>query len=405
MKQNRIPRWISLILLGVGLLVVMIPGVFVYMATTAKTLHPAPQNIPSATSSPPLPAWAGPVEQGRKIMRAGLAERNLPGLSVAVGIGGNIVWAEGFGFADLESGRPVTPEDRFRIGNASTVLTSAAVGLLVEQGRLKLDEKIQAYLPEFTEWQWPVTVRQVMGHIGGVKTEDPDNGVLTSSPCERTEDALKLFAKDPLLFQPGTEFRYSTFGWILLSAAVEAASDTPYTTFLQDRVLRPLGMQDTVKESGKEPVPGEATAYSTRFAANPKYGLKPLFKFDYSCYAGSSGYLSTPSDLVRFGMAINGGKLLRPETVQTLQTPLRLASGEETGYGLGWKVKTIIVAGQKVRAAGNDGEFWTGEVASLLTLPERGLVVAVTSNIQDADVSSLAEQVVQVFAAENPAQK
>jgi CubicO group peptidase (beta-lactamase class C family) len=340
------------------------------------------------------------VEQGRQIVRTSLAEQNLPGLSIAVGIGGNIVWAEGFGFADIENNRPVTPNDRFRIGSASSVLTSTAVGLLVEADRLKLDEKMQTYLPEFTEWQWPVTVRQVMGHVGGVKTEDVDNGVLTSTPCEGTADALKLFAKDPLQFQPGTEFRYSIFGWILLSAAVEAVADTPFTTFLQEKVLRPLGMQDTVKEIGKEPVPGEATAYVARFGGNPKYGLHPLFKFDYSCYAGSSGYLSTPSDLVRFGMAINSGKLLRRDTVDTLQTSLRLVSGAETGYGLGWNVKTVTVAGQNIRAAGTDGDFWGGQVASLLTLPERGIAVAVTSNIESADTSTLAEKIAQAFAAQ-----
>lgn len=400
MSKSRIPRWFSLILLGSGLLLVAIPGVFVYMATTAKVLHPDRRNIPSKTNAPPLEAWNGPVEQGRQIVRTSLAEQNLPGLSIAVGIGGNIVWAEGFGFADIENNRPVTPNDRFRIGSASSVLTSTAVGLLVEADRLKLDEKMQTYLPEFTEWQWPVTVRQVMGHVGGVKTEDVDNGVLTSTPCEGTADALKLFAKDPLQFQPGTEFRYSIFGWILLSAAVEAVADTPFTTFLQEKVLRPLGMQDTVKEIGKEPVPGEATAYVARFGGNPKYGLHPLFKFDYSCYAGSSGYLSTPSDLVRFGMAINSGKLLRRDTVDTLQTSLRLVSGAETGYGLGWNVKTVTVAGQNIRAAGTDGDFWGGQVASLLTLPERGIAVAVTSNIESADTSTLAEKIAQAFAAQ-----
>lgn len=398
MTKSRFPRWLSAILLGLGLLTVGIPGLFLYMFVTAKTLHPNPSTIASVTNSPPLPAFAGPVEKARDIVRAGLAQRNLPGLSVAVGIDGNIVWAEGFGFADLETNRPVTPDDRFRIGTASTVFTSAALGLLIDGGRVKLDDEIQKYLPEFTEWQWPLTVRQVMGHVGGVKTEDPDDGVLTSSHCAQVTDSLKLFAKDPLQFQPGTEYRYSTFGWVLLSAVVEAVSDQPYTTFLQDKVFGPLGMQDTLKESGKEPVPDEAIAYVPRLAGSPKYGLKPLYKFDYSCHAGSSGFLSTPSDLVRFGMAVNSGKLLRSETVQTLQTSLRLASGEETGHGLGWAVKTLTVAGQRFSAVGNDGYFWTGSVASLLTIPERGVVVAVASNISDADTPSLAEEIAQAFA-------
>ncbi len=137
--------------------------------------------------------WAGAVEQGRQIVRATLAEQNLPGLSVAVGAGGDIVWAEGFGWANLESKVPVSPDTRFRIGTVSTVLTSAAVGLLLEKDRLKLDEKIQTYVPEFPEQQWPVTLRQVMGHVAGVRNDGGDEGPLFGEHCDRPVEALQHF--------------------------------------------------------------------------------------------------------------------------------------------------------------------------------------------------------------------
>ena len=121
--------------------------------------------------------------------------------------------------------------------------------------------------------------------------------------------------------------------------------------FLNERVLRPLGMADTFKESLTDPPSGAATSYNPRFAAKPTFGLTPLPKFDYSCHAGSNGFLSTPSDLVRFGMAVNRGKLLRPQTVQMLQTPQRLTSGELTSYGLGWELKTLTLAVDQVQAA------------------------------------------------------
>jgi CubicO group peptidase (beta-lactamase class C family) len=215
---------------------------------------------------------------------------------------------------------------------------------------------------------------------------------------------LPLFAKDPLLFRPGTEYRDSTFGWVLLSAVVEAAANTPYATFLNEKIFRPLGMLDTFKESVTNPPPDAATSYNPRFAANPTYGLTPLPKFDYSCHAGSNGFLSTPSDLVRFGMAINRGKLLRPQTVQLLQTPQRLtsgkSSGQQTSHGLGWDLKTVTLAGQQVQAAGHNGHFWVEEVASLLTFPGRGLAVAVMSNVSFAGTPSLAERVAQTFVAQ-----
>ena len=141
----------TLIFVAVGLLLVAIPGLWVYVSVTATPLHPNPESVPSVTHSAPSPKWAGAVEQARQIVRASLTEQNLPGLSVAVGIDGDIVWAEGFGFADLETSVPVTPNHRFRIGTASTVLTSAAVGLLLENGRLKLDDEIQTYVPAVPE--------------------------------------------------------------------------------------------------------------------------------------------------------------------------------------------------------------------------------------------------------------
>jgi CubicO group peptidase (beta-lactamase class C family) len=398
MSKSRIPISVSLILLGVVLLAVGIPGLFLYMRVTATKVHRDSQKIPSVMESPPPAKWAGAVEQARQIVRTSISENNLAGLSIAVGIDGEIVWTEGFGFADIEKGSPVTPSHRFRTGTASIVLTSAAIGLLLDEGRLKLDDEIQKYVPEFPVKQWPVTIRQVMGQVAGFRAEDPDNGILTSSHCERPADAVALFAREPLLFQPGSQYCDSTFGWVLLSAVVEAAADTPFVTFLSERVLRPLGMVDTFKESVTSPPSDAATSYNPRFAAKPTFGLTPLPKFDYSCHAGSNGFLSTPSDLVRFGMAINRGKLLRPQTVHMLQTPQRLTSGEETSYGLGWELKTVTLAGHRVQAAGHNGHFWVEEVASLLTFPERGLAVAVMSNVSFAGTPAVAERIAQAFA-------
>src|SRR6202040_3816327 len=100
--------------------------------------------------------------------------------------------------------------------------------------------------------------------VEGLREEDPDDGVLTSSHCERPADAVALFAKEPLLSQPGTEYRDSTFGWVLLSAVVEAAAGTPFATFLNERVFRTLGMRDTFKESVTNPPSDAATSYNPR---------------------------------------------------------------------------------------------------------------------------------------------
>ena len=399
MLKSRRETWGALIVLAVGVPFIAILGLWGYMSTTPP-LHPNPQDVRSLTDSAPLPKWAAAVEQGRQVVRAALTEHSLPGLSVAVGAGGDIVWAEGFGWADLETKAPVAPGTRFRIGTASTALTSAAVGLLLEQGRLKLDDVIQTYVPAFPEKQWPVTLRQVMGHVAGVPSDSGDEGPLFAEHCDRPVDALPFFAKDALRFQPGTQFRNSRYGWILMSAAVEAAADEPFLLFMQKQIFEPLGMEDTTAESATESIPDRATFYFPTFAADPRYGQDLMRPLDYSCYAGSSVFLSTPSDLVRFAMAIDNGKLLQPATVQLFQTSQRLASGQETGYGLGWDLETPALAGKLTHVIGHDGDSLGGMVTSFMTFPEHGIVVAVASNISYADTYSVAVRIAEAFAGQ-----
>jgi CubicO group peptidase (beta-lactamase class C family) len=391
--------WIALSVLAVGLPLAAILGLFTYMVATATPLHPDKEKVPSVASASPTPKWANAVARGRQIARASLTDQNLPGVSVAVGVGGDIVWAEGFGWADLENHVKVTPDTLFRIGSASKVLTSAAVGLLLEQGKLNLDDKIQVYVPEFPEKQWPVTLRQVMGHVGGVRNDAGDEEPLTpAAGCVKTIEGLQRFANRPLLFEPGSKFRYSNYGWILVSAAVERVAKEPFYKFMREQIFDPLGMTDTMADSATTPMADRAQFYFPRFAGDPRYGPQEPRDVDYSCFAGSSAFLSTPSDLVRFGMAMNRGKLLKPTTVHVLQASQHLASGQETGYGLGWDLETITVSGVQTTVVGHDGELMGGMVASLVTFPDQPLVVAVTSNTSYAKTFALASSLAQAFA-------
>src|SRR5262245_44264447 len=168
--------WLGLILLVPGLIALAVLGMWTYMTLTATPLHPNAAEVPSSTAAAPSPKWTEAVAQARQIIRADLTGLNIPGLSVAVAAGGEIVWAEGFGFADLESRVPVATDMKFRIGTASIALTSAAAGLLLEQKRLKLDDEIQTYVPTYPRQKWPVTLRQLMGHVAGVRTDFGDEG-------------------------------------------------------------------------------------------------------------------------------------------------------------------------------------------------------------------------------------
>ena len=423
-RSNRILRRFVIVLGAIAALIVGIGGLPSFLWATAKPLHPEPQNAPSAVQSEPSPQWAAAVGRARPIVRAALSGQNLPGLSVAVGVGSDIVWAEGFGWADVETRAPVTPQTRFRMGTASTALTSAAVGVLLENDRVKLDEQIQAYVPQFPKKPWPVTLRQLMGHVSGVGIEAADDWRLSSQRCERAADALPVFADDPLLFQPGTQFRQSPHGWVLVSAAVEAAAERPFLSFMRDQVFRPLGMADTGAESPNEENPehigedaedpppfraihdvilepwrvltgtdGESAAReSTRPATYyvPQFGPHPVYRYalhvsnprNLSCYAGSMAFFSTPSDLVRFELGMNGGRLLRPATVQSLEAFGRTAAGYDG------ELTAHLVADRALAA----------KVMSVVTVRERGIVVAAMSNITSADTSAVARKVGDAFA-------
>ena len=345
--ENRTETWLAWIAVPPFLVLLFVAGLLMFMNITAQPLHPGPNEVPSVTQSSPSPKWADAVEQGRQHARAGLVEQNLPGLSVAVGAGGDIVWAEGFGWADLEKRLPVAPDMRFRIGHASIALTSAAAGLLRERGRLHLNDEIQTYVPTF---------------------------------------------------EPQTQYSYSTYGWSLVSAAVETAADEPFFTFMRTQIFEPLGMADTTSDSATEPISAHVTFYYPRFSGDPSYGPELASTVDYSCFAGAGAFLSTPSDLVRFGMAVSSGTLLKPATVRVLQTPQRLASGEETGNGLGWLLETVPLAGEPTRLASHASRTLLGGSTSFLTFPERGIVVAVTTNISFAGTRSIALRIAQAFA-------
>jgi CubicO group peptidase (beta-lactamase class C family) len=157
-------------------------------------------------------------------------------------------------------------------------------------------------------------------------------------------------------------------------------------------------MNDTTPDLAAEPVPEKATPYFPRFAADPRYGYHLMRPLDMSCYSGASVFQSTASDMVRFGLTINAGKLLRPETVQLLQTSQRLASGEETGYGLGWDLENVTVAGTPTETVGEDGAVLGGTAVSVLTFRDPGLVIAVLSNTSYADTAAIALTIAEAFA-------
>ena len=291
--------------------------------------------MPSTAAAAHTDRYAGPVEESRRLARALVAGDNLPGLSVAVAVDGEIVWAEGFGWTDVESRTPLTPLTRFRLGALSKPLTAVAAALLHDRGRLDLDAPVQRYVPAYPEKQWTVTTRQLMGDVAGVhRIRGDNNDAMPAAHCASLDEAVAMLADEPLLFEPGTQHRYSIWGWVLVSAVVEGAAGEPFTRFMVREVFEPLAMDRTVVAE-TEGLDGVAHGA----------GRRP----DYSCVAGGGAFLSTPTDLVRLGSAMLKPGLLQADTIAAFQTPTRLVSGASTTYALGWTVRSVQLAGEPAR--------------------------------------------------------
>jgi serine beta-lactamase-like protein LACTB, mitochondrial len=368
-------------ILVVVIMLVVMGGAIWFVPTTP--VHEDAAAVPSAAAAAPSTRYAGPVEESRRFARTLAVSDNLPGLSVAVAVDGEIVWAEGFGWADVDSRTPVTPLTRFRLGALSKSLTAVAAALLHDRGRLDLDAPVQRYVPAYPEKQWRVTTRQLMGDVAGVhRIRGDNNDAMPTEHCRSVDEAVAMLADDPLLFEPGTQHRYSIWGWVLVSAAVEGAAGEPFARFMVRQVFEPLAMERTVVAE---------TEGLAGVAHEP--GRRP----DYSCLAGAGAFLSTPTDLVRLGSAMLKPGLLRTDTIGAFQTPGRLASGAPATYALGWTVTSLQLAGVPARMVSHRGSPMGGTV-SLLTFPDLGLAIAAAANVANArGVDPFARQVAEAF--------
>ncbi len=343
----------------------------------------------------PAPLHAALLTEMRDSIVALMARHGVPGLSVAIGVDGRLFWAEGFGYADVENRVPMLAQTKLRVASVSKSLTSAALGLLVEQGKLDLDAPVQRYVPSFPEKRWPITTRQLAGHLAGIRHYRGQE-FYSMKHYNSVLEALEVFKEDTLLFQPGTRFSYSSYGWNLISAVIEGASNEPFLQFMRRHVFDPLEMHDTVAEHVDSLIMHRARFYVYRdsLLMNAPY-------VDNSVKWAGGGFLSTAPDLVRFGNGLLTGRLLKPETAELLFTAQRTEDGQDTGYGLGWRVGEY----QGRRFVWHTGGA-VGGSSVLVLLPEARVVVALIVNLQGVQLAPLgfwiADQVARHMVTEVP---
>ncbi|MGC1292316.1 MAG: serine hydrolase domain-containing protein [Candidatus Acidiferrales bacterium] len=345
------------------------------------------------TAAAPAPASQSYTEARAHANAIGneLLARGIPGLAVAVAIDGHLVYAEGFGYADLEERVPAWPTTKFRIGSISKTLTAAALMQLVEQGKIDLDAPVQKYVPSFPNKGAEITPRLLAGHLAGIRHYRGDE-FLISKHYDSVLEGLTIFENDPLVAPPGTKFSYSSYGFDLLSAVIESASGENFLDYMQRHVFTPLGLIDTTPDQNRSIVTQRA-----RFYEREKDGAEENAPYvDNSYKWAGGGFLSTPVDLVRFGSALLHPGFLTEDSLHQLFTSQKTNVGVETGYGIGWFIHKSQ-NGQRIYEHSGGS---VGGTSQLIIYPDSRVVVALTSNLSDApwklaDVESIVEPFAQ----------
>ena len=296
-----------------------------------------------------------------------------PGMAAAVAIGGQIVWSDGFGYANVEQHSPALPISRFRIGSVSKMIAIGALARLYEQGRVDLDAPVQRYVPSFPKKEYAITTRMLAGHLAGVRHYKASDPMYSGRHYNTVREGLAIFENDPLLFEPGTSYLYSSYGFNLLGAVIEGASDREYNTIVRELVLEPLGLRHTGPDQNADIVD-----YRTGFYERDTSGrLRNARYVDNSYKWAGGGYSSTVEDLARFGSAFSKPGFLKRETLELLFTSQRLKSGKETGVGIGWRIG-VDRTGARVYSHGGTVE---GGRAMLVIYPDSKIVAVLLANM------------------------
>lgn len=336
---------------------------------------------------------AGKVREIEKLVSEEMGRLSIPGLSLAVASNLRLAWSGGFGMADLENSVPARASTVYRIGSISKPITAVAVMQLAERGKLDLDAPIQKYVSSFPEKPWPITARALLAHLGGIRHYRDYEEVTSTRHYSDMLEPLKLFASDPLLFEPGTKHAYSTYGYVLLGAAVEGASGMKFAEYLRQNVFQPAGMDRIRPDNVYEIIPNRARGYRKSRGD----GLENCALADNSNKIPAGGLVSTADDLVRFALAVNQGVLLNKSTVEEMFTPQKTRDGTPVPYGLGWRIQEWREK-KWVWHAGSQ----PGISSYLLALPKEGLVVAVLTNLENLNLTPLSIRIAQVVLSPTP---
>jgi serine beta-lactamase-like protein LACTB, mitochondrial len=323
-----------------------------------------------------------------------MSTTHAPGVSVGIVENNHFLWSQGFGFADLENSVPATSRTLYRLASVSKPITAVAALQLSERGKLDLDAPVQKYCPAFPQKEAPITTRQVLGHLGGIRhyksdsQDDPEAGN-TKHFDDPISAGLKFFANDPLVAKPGTKFSYSTQGFTLVGCVIEGASGQKYMPYVISNIFAPAQMAQTAEDDLLAIIP-----YRTRYYQTDKAGkVENADLLDPSYKVPGGGWLSSADDMARFEVAMLNDRLVSRASRDAMWTAQHTADGKATQYGLGWGIGSEKDLGVKYVGHGGGQQ---GTSTYMMLVPERQAGVMVLINSNDLDAAALATDVMKI---------
>ncbi|MGH7598446.1 MAG: serine hydrolase domain-containing protein, partial [bacterium] len=311
------------------------------------------------------------------------------GLSVAF-MKDDFVWAKGYGFADLENKVPATEKSAYRLASVTKPMTATAIMQLVDKGKIDLDAEVQAYVPYFPKKPWPVTVRQLLGHLSGISHYKNEDTELHIKEHKNTRESIAIFQDFELVAEPGTRYNYSSYGYNLLGAIVEGASGQSFGEYMRQNIWEPLGMADTRMDDPLDLIPNRVRGY--QFIDGQ---IKNSEFVDISSRFAAGGTRSTVVDLLKFAKGLNEHKILSEKSIALMYESMATKDGRLTDYSMGWGTGS---ANGRFFVTHSGGQNETRTI--LYNYPTKNLIVAAATNFEGGNPALYAQRFVELILNE-----
>jgi D-alanyl-D-alanine carboxypeptidase len=327
------------------------------------------------------------------LCKKALADQLAPGFSLSVMHADQLLYSKGFGFANLETNTPVKPRSVFRIGSITKQFTATAILLLAEDGKLTVDDKLSRFLPDFPHAD-TITLKQMLTHTSGLgnytQTDTPEMFIQAARTDYNDQALLTAMRNTNPLFasRPGTTWQYSNTAYVLLGLVIGKASGVPYSRFFQERLMTPIGLSSTAVDDAATVVPGRVSGYTPNSATPSGFDNASFISMSFPGAAGS--IRSTTEDLCRWHQALLGGRVLMPQFLTAMLTPVRLNDGSlpmEDSSSATHQPPTQLQYGYGLALGTSAGRRWVdhhgsinGFISQLRTFPAQKISAAVLIN-------------------------